>query len=489
MGVRSRDRLSLNLDWVNIPYRNVYMVGGGIAALVLCLVVGFMFRESIADLLSRARKEARSEITEAGRKISEASAYAREERSTKLRDNASAKLQEAQRQYAQRDYQDARTSAIVAQNYAQKVIDMGRGESATSREVRFYKIEGEVRVKRAGEFHWEDANLRMLLRIGDQIKTGSRAGAQIIYFDGTITTVRPESLLEIKDLYEEPSTRERRVREKLNWGEVETSTRKANVAGSFHEVQSESASAKATDESEFRVAYDRTKQEGRVSLFTGRVDVATPQSQVTIGSGETVAIEKGVLGSVEKLPPAPRLLQPQDQKIFVYTSPRGSSTTLAWEKVPEASGYRLQLSDRSLFTDLLLDKPDVRTSMVELPGLPAASYYWRVATVDGAGRVSPFSPARKFRIATGEVRENGDKTPPMLALQDFIQNGALVILNGKTEPEATVWVEGERIDVDESGAFYAVVRLRREGMNQVRVVAQDPAGNETRKSMEAFVES
>ena len=277
MGVRARERLSVRLDWVNVPYRNVYIAGGGLVAAALALLLAFSYREEIADWLSSARKEARSEISEGGRLIGEASAYARDAKTSALRDDAASKLQDAREQYGRRNYQDARTSAIVAQNYAQKVIDMGRGEGATSREVRFYRIEGEVRVKRAGAFQWEDASLRMLLRIGDQIKTGARAGAQIIYFDGTITTIRPESLLEIKDLYEEPTTRERRVKERLNWGEVETSTRKANVAGSFHEVQSETASAKSSDESDFRVAYDRTKQESRVSLFEGRVHVATPR--------------------------------------------------------------------------------------------------------------------------------------------------------------------------------------------------------------------
>src|SRR5206468_5607496 len=109
--------------------------------------------------------------------------------------------------------------------------------------------------------------------------------------------------------------------------------------------------------------------------------------------------------------------------------------------------------------------------------------------VDGSGRASPFSAARKFRISTTAVRDRSDSVPPPLAIQDFIQNGPYVILNGKTEAGATLWVEGERIDVDDSGVFYAVVRLKKDGLNQVQVVAQDSAGNETRKALNAYVES
>src|SRR5207249_6100770 len=134
--------------WVNIPYRSVYLAGGGVLLLVVGLLLAISFREQIADLLSRARKDARSEIGEAQRLLAEATAYARDNRTVVLRDSASTKLEEARGQYSHRDYQDAQRSAIMSQNYAQKVIDMGRGESATDREVRFYKIEGEVRVKR-----------------------------------------------------------------------------------------------------------------------------------------------------------------------------------------------------------------------------------------------------------------------------------------------------------------------------------------------------
>jgi hypothetical protein len=377
----------------------------------------------------------------------------------------------------------------VAQNYAQKIIDMGRGESATQREVRVYKFEGEVRVKRAGQFHWEDATANMMLRIGDQIKTGSKSVAQIIYFDGSQTTVRQESLLEIKDLYEEPSTRQRRVREKLNWGEVESTTRKANVAGSFHEIQSENATAKSDDDADFKVAYDKNTDEGRISLFNGNVDVSTEHAGLKMKEGETVAIDKGGLGAVEKLPPTPRLLAPTDQNIFVYTSPKDMSTTLAWEKMPQAALYHLQLSERALFSDPILDKADIKVSTVELPGLPPAAYYWRVAAVDDQGRPGPWSPARKFRITTTEVRDRSDKTPPALSITEFTQNGPFLIVNGKTEPGATLWVDDEKIDVDETGVFFQVVRLKKEGANQVRIVAQDRAGNESRKTLEAYVES
>ena len=485
----TKDRMVMNLDWFNVPYRTVYIAGAAAVFLVTALVVAFLFRESIHDLLSPSRREAKREIVEASRLLQEALPYAGDSRAGSLMDNAQVKMREAQQQYDKRNFRDSRTSAIVSQNYSQKLIDLVRGGSGNNREVRFYRIEGEVRVKRAGKFHWEEANLRMQLSIGDQIKTGTGSDAQIIYFDGTITTVRPESLLEIKDLYEEPVSRQRRVSERVGWGEVLTATRKGNVTGSYHEVQSVGASARAKEDAEFRIAYDRIKEKGSVALFTGKVDVATREAQVTMKSGETVAIDRGVLGRIEKLPPSPRLLAPTDQKIYVYPAPQAASTTLAWEPVPEGSRYHLQLAQKVLFSSPLVDKTDVRFSAVELPGLPPNAYYWRVATVDAQGRESPYSPSRKFKITDRALRETADKPPPALALQEVVQNGPVVILTGKTDPDATVWVEGERVEVDEQGGFSTVVRLHREGINKLQIVAQDPAGKESHKTLQAYLES
>ena len=65
----------------------------------------------------------------------------------------------------------------------------------------------------------------------------------------------------------------------------------------------------------------------------------------------------------------------------------------------------------------------------------------------------------------------------------------MVILNGKTEPGALLWVDNEKIEPYENGTFYAVVRLRKEGENVVTVVAQDAAGNSAQVTKKAYVEA
>jgi hypothetical protein len=76
-----------------------------------------------------------------------------------------------------------------------------------------------------------------------------------------------------------------------------------------------------------------------------------------------------------------------------------------------------------------------------------------------------------------------------LEISDFLQTGAMVIINGRTEPGAQVWIDNEKIDVADDGSFYTVLRLSKEGMNEMKFVAQDAAGNEHSEKHVAYVES
>jgi len=100
----------------------------------------------------------------------------------------------------------------------------------------------------------------------------------------------------------------------------------------------------------------------------------------------------------------------------------------------------------------------------------------------------PFSETRQFRVTTQTIRDTGDNTPPKLEVTDLVQTGAMLIINGRTEPGAQVWIDNDKVDVSDDGTFYTVLRLRQEGMNELRIVAQDTAGNQEVKTHQAYVE-
>ena len=470
------------LDWATISYRSIMR---GVVYLVLLLALGGVFFYLRAARRATPEELALQEINRAERMYREAQAGA-DASFARVIESAGKILDSARLSYERKDFAEARAAAQQSQSFSQKILEGSAGESFTA---KIYKYGGDVKIKRSRQFVWDDVSGNTALRVGDQIKTASNGSAQIIYFDGTITTINPGSLLEIRELFEDPTTKVRKVREKLNWGGVSASMPGANVAGSFHEVATESTTARAVDKSQFQVAYDAETRKTRTEVQSGSAEVQTGGRTMTLKPLERMEVSGEQVVSRVKLLPAPTLLDPTDQRVFLHDDPAAESTTLRWAKVAGGERYRLQIARTALFGELLLDKSDIRSTSVQIPGLQEGNYYWKVSAID-TGRVeSHFSEIRKFKVASSRERRTDDSTPPPLDVVDFLPSGHLVIINGRTEPGAVLLVDGQKVDVYDDGAFTAVVRMKRDGPNEVEIVSQDGAGNTTRMRRSVYVES
>jgi hypothetical protein len=187
------------------------------------------------------------------------------------------------------------------------------------------------------------------------------------------------------------------------------------------------------------------------------------------------------------LPGVPRLVAPADQKIFVHDDPAKAATTLAWEKLPGAARYHLVISNQALFTTVRYEADRMETS-VQIEGFRQGEYYWRVASVNSAGIRGPYSVARRFRVTSQSLHDREDVTAPVLEITENVQSGPMLILNGRTEPGALLWVDNEKVEVTDDGTFYAVIRLRKEGVNEVSLQAQDASGNVRKLNHRAYVD-
>lgn len=481
MGIKG-ERTLTQLEWYTVTYRGM-LAYSGTALLLLIAAVGFWFYRF--HYAPKANAEAA--IEKASERLGQARPLADAEKLRELVERAESALGDAKREFSDREYKDARFAALHSTDLSSQALELAKGNTANARMVRFYRLEGDVRVKHAGEFSWESAAPGTSLNIGDQVKTSSSSSAQLIYFDGTVTTIEPGSLLEIRDLYEDPVTKVRRVKQKLNFGEVQSSTTDSNVRGSYYELTTEKVSARAERGGEFRVKFDRKKKTTVIDNFKGQIEVASQGRRESLFAGERIrAKSDGRLVNKEALPGVPRLLAPADQRVFLIDKPAERKITLTWEEQPAAVKYHLIISDKPLFTDPLYD--DYRENDRALLEVDPGAYHWKVAAINAAGVRGPFSEPRGFRVTSDKVMDRGDQEPPSLQVNEFVTIGMMVIINGYVEPGSTLWVDSEKIDVQDDGRFYAVVRLRREGENIVKLRAQDTAGNETVQARSALVE-
>jgi len=479
----SKKNGSLQIEWFNVTYRSVFLA----SAVVLLLGVGgpayWYYSRVVAP--QAAAEEA---IGRAERRLNEAHSLSSDLRFEEMLKKAKMNLDEAREGLRASEWDDSRVAAIRSENLSLKALRMAHGNEDQPLLVRFYRLEGDVRVKRSGEFSWSTANRKMELSVGDQVKTSSNASAQLIYFDGAVTTIESGSLLEIRDLHEDPVTKVRRVREKLRFGEVNASTQHSNVKGSFHEVATEEVAARTGEAAEFRVATDQETKRSEYDVFKGAIVVATQNKKENLMAGEGIRADaSGELSAKRALPSVPRLVSPRDQRVFISEKPQDDAITLSWESVPGAQKYQLVISDKSLFTEALYDAIRVETDAI-LEGVPAGTYFWRVAAISGSGKRGPYSKHRRFRVSSEKIRDRADSQPPRLEITEFVPVGLMVIVNGHTEPGATLWADNEKVDVFDDGTFYSVLRLRKEGINELRFVAQDTAGNETEVVKSTYVE-
>lgn len=475
---------SFQVEWVNVTYRSIGVI-------VATLLIGALGAGGVWFYFDRyaPREDAASAIENARARYLEAAKLAGADTIKEAVATAKASLEDSERHFDDLDYANAKVAAIRSENLSIQALAEARGEEASDRRVRFYEIEGDVRVKPKGAFAWKKADSRMVLRVGDQVKTSSSSSAKLIYFDGTLTTIQPGSLMEIRDLFEDPVTKVRRVRERLTFGEVQTSTQKRNVQGSYHEIATEKVTARADDAGEFRVAYHKEQKTSTFDVFSGAIEVASNKNKTRLDAGQRVtARSDGRLSHKKALPGTPVLEAPPDQRVFIFDDPGKQSITLVWQAVSGSDGYQLMVSDRSLFTNPLYSGlRDENTASIA--GVEEGAYYWKVAAVSADGTIGPFSEPRRFRVTSQQIRDRSDVDPPPLTIDEFVPVGQMVIINGKTEPGATVWIDQTKISVYEDGSFNAVVRLREEGLNELAIVAQDTAGNQTRKARSAYVET
>jgi len=474
----------IQVEWFNVTYRSVF----SIVAIVTLLVgggVGYWYyfhthapRATASDAIERAE----------GRYAEASSLDSPDPRLTEVVGGAQVALRESREAYGSLRFDEARAAAIRSENLSLQAVGMVKGHGVEAQKVRFYRIEGDVRVKKSGQFSWDSASPKMELQEGDMVKTSSKASAQVIYFNGTITTIKPGSLFTIREVYENPHNKIRRVRESVHFGEVIASTQDKNVEGSYHEVEAGNVKARTDEATEFRVTAKEGTKEASFDVFQGQIEVSSGGKRESVVAGERIRTAKGGrLKEKEVLPGVPLLTAPRDQKVFIVDPSSPAGVTLAWDTVSGAERYHLMISDKALFTDALYDSEREGTR-APIGEVPEGSYHWKVAAVSGNGVRGPFSGARRFRVSAQKILDRSDVVPPSLQVTEFVPVGTMVVVNGLTEPGATLWIDNEKIDILDDGSFSTVVKLRREGLNDVRFVAQDSAGNETEMIKAAYVE-
>jgi FecR protein len=482
MAKKKGTRWETQLDWYYISSQSLVRVIAGLGLLTVLVVGAMIWYAQRSDGLSkRAQDEvAQAEVLVAdARRIPEAQRLLDEIRELDRRVN------DARAALSTKEYEKATRLAVDAQSLARRILSgkvSGQRPNAT-----VVDTAGRVELQKTGLSSWQPLKVNDELGDGDFIKTGPNGSAEIMASDGTLYRIKPETLFEVHrgTTRAGAGTTGRSSEIKFIVGNVDINTGE----GGRSVVKTDGAVTDIDRNSVVGMDSD-TKRTG-VSTFKGQATMRDPSGRsLTLAGGERATATKdgGGLSEKVKLPDPPTALAPDDNASFDFR--KKEPIFLKWTPGKNVNRYHLQIARNRLFVpDSLVINDDSRqrenATLSEVR--ETGSYWWRVRLLGRNGADSDWSGTRKFKVVTEEPAKGG--VPPDLVLQRPLVNGNTVIVSGKTEPGATVTVNGELADPDINGVFRKIIQIHNEGFNTVTVRAVNGMGAETVRRENVLIQS
>ena len=384
--------------------------------------------------------------------------------------------------YAAHDFTGAVQEARRSRALLLAILDAASASAATG-EAQFIAVQGGVEFRRGERGEWEEARTRVVLQSGDHVKTSGNGSAEIVFLDGTLYTVRPNTLfLVTRASGAGGAPSEQTIAMEYGWVNLNTAQRGSRVT-------TPRAEARVGRESEVVVSFDKESATGRFVAFRGELEVAAKGGLArNVGELEQVVQTGDLLSDAKRLPEAPLQVRPADN--FEVSLDGAKKLELEWGPVPGASRYALQVSRNRLFVDNVIDVGSRARTSANLGLKGEGTFEWRVAATGRDGLQGPWSAPRTFHVlASRRAGEQGDKTPPELVIDEVQAYGNIFIVAGRTEAGAGVRVNGEQVAVAANGTFTKTVLVAKEGWSVLELKAMDNAGNEATVRRRVFVES
>jgi hypothetical protein len=396
-------------------------------------------------------------------------------------EQAENQLEEAQTAYVNESWEEAITDAESAEYRFEALL--GAGKNKLVGVGQFFSLEGRVTVQRAGKAEWQPAHQRMPVFNGDFVKSARDGTAEILFVDGSLYRISPNSLLEI---HHQQKASDESGRVKMVVGRINVYT-----SGSSSTVTTDTAETHIQRDSQVALGVDEGGEGTTVAAFKGSARVRNPKgAEVVVGAREQVAATAdGAFTEKRRIPNPPSPEKPVNNAVFELRS--HPVIELAWRVQHGTSSVHLQVSRSKHFADgrIDVDAPGLRKTTAKLGTVAPGTYFWRVAGMSDDAVRSEWSAVQRFRIYSADRQTLlRDRTPPDLVLQPPQQLGHMFIVEGRTEAGASVTINGEPVEVDSGGNFRKAVEVRDTGWTELVVAAVDPSGNRTERREKVNVE-
>lgn len=342
------------------------------------------------------------------------------------------------------------------------------------RRARFTNLDGGVRIRKADQVQWVDADFSMSLDQGDLVQTSKDGVARLAFADGTLYVVKPNTLIVIEENAIQQNLESSRVAVQVSSGVVDLSTA-ASTAGESR-VLFANAEARLRNNSRALVRNSPETNTHQITVSQGGAQVSRGSERVELGAYEQASFAGPESSLVkEQVVAPPVLLTPANMAPVVLTGSGVAEIEFTWSTVRGVDSYRLRVSSSPIFATVLYDRR-VQTTSVRLPSFQEGDYYWTVASVDSRKKEAHESEPNQFSV----VRQQNEGEI-LLVVERYIQHGKVIEVVGRTEPGATVLINNQPVfNVAPNGSFkHFTTPLPQAGPNLITITAQNRAGKIT----------
>ncbi len=343
------------------------------------------------------------------------------------------------------------------------------GGATPSSPTRFVNLDGRVQVRKVGSLNFVPADFQMNLEKGDVIQTGGDGVARISFANGTTYTVQPETLITVESssmggAENTPLAASVSVKS----GEVDLATTTSTAEVSFEDNNSV---AQVNRNTRAAVRSDPGTQQHEMTITTGTAELRRGGQVIPIQQFERASFTTGGDVQKTKVMAPPDLVAPLNHEPIITQNPRQHPVRFAWKPVEGAVEYYLRVSATSMFVQLVAERR-VPGATVTVSGFDAGDYFWKVTARDAKRQDGQDSETRKFMLAAA-----GAGQEMLLEIEETRLHGTVVEILGRTEPGATVIINGQAVPrIGSDGRFQYFTPPMARGAQTIVISGQNRRG-------------
>ncbi len=320
---------------------------------------------------------------------------------------------------------------------------------------------------------WQQADIGDLFAESDAVRTGSQSTASLAFIDGSQILINPNTTAVVRTSRIDKLERTAQANIALiNGSLLSQISKQAQESGSFK--LSAGSSEAIVRSGKFWASVNEARST-KIANYDGTMEVKAGEAIITLKKNQGTVILKGKEPTLPvELLPAPRL-QWNGLDTVVFRD----DLLLQWNPIPNTAKYQIEISSERNFSQNVQTYSTSATSFL-LKNLPNETRYVRLQAIDKLGLRGADSP-------TYRILRSPDTEPPFIFVQEFpVQKGdtltryttrSQLVLQGETEPNATLLKDGTPIEIAPNGTFQFSVSLENLSEKFISLSAFDLAKN------------